>query len=125
MDVQVDNIKLIRLPPNCTSKMQPCDQGIILALKRRYRAIQLKLQIDWLEENPDKKLDEMPSTSSLQAMTRVKLAWYQITPDTLKNCWRKAGFGDFIGNADISMPIQDDLDKLVATINHRLDVPIG
>ena len=65
------------------------------------------------------------NTSLLQVMTRVKLAWYQNTAGALKNCWRKAGFGNFIGNADISMPIQDDLDKLVETINHRLDVPIA
>ena len=37
-DVQgLKAIKLIFLPPNATSKLQPCDQGIIQCLKTWYR----------------------------------------------------------------------------------------
>ena len=34
---EYSNIKVLRLPPNATSIIQPLDQGIILSVKRRYK----------------------------------------------------------------------------------------
>ena len=39
-DVQLCNVKLKYLPANTTSILQPFDQGIILAMKRKYRKTQ-------------------------------------------------------------------------------------
>ena len=40
------NIEVAYLPPNTTSQTQPCDQGIIQALKHRY---QMKLLAKFIE----------------------------------------------------------------------------
>jgi len=37
-----DNIHVVFFPPNCTSWKQPCDMGIIAALKKRYKYLYLK-----------------------------------------------------------------------------------
>ena len=36
-DVQLRNVKLVFLLPNTTSRLQPCDAGIIATLKAHYR----------------------------------------------------------------------------------------
>jgi len=47
-----DNIRLVFFPPNCTSWKQPCDMGIIVVLKKRYKYLYLKDILDFY------KLDE-------------------------------------------------------------------
>lgn len=41
-DIRLQNIKLICLPPNCTSVVQPLDQGIIKSFKTLYRTFIVK-----------------------------------------------------------------------------------
>ena len=41
-DVQFSNVKSVFLPPNTTSKLQPCDAGIIQATKVHYRKLLLR-----------------------------------------------------------------------------------
>ncbi|XP_069110032.1 tigger transposable element-derived protein 6-like [Argopecten irradians] len=41
-DIKLDNVKLKFLPANCTSHLQPLDQGIIRAFKARYRSKMMK-----------------------------------------------------------------------------------
>jgi hypothetical protein len=44
-----DNIRIVFFPPNCTSWKQPCDMGIIAALKKRYKYLYLKDILDFYE----------------------------------------------------------------------------
>ena len=39
----LQSIQVVFLPPNATSELQPCDQGIIKALKSHYRKIMIKI----------------------------------------------------------------------------------
>ena len=41
------NVKVEFFPPNCTSWKQPCDMGIIAALKKRYKYLYLKDVLDF------------------------------------------------------------------------------
>ena len=44
-----NNIKVVFFPPICTSWKQPCDMGIIAALKKRYKYSYLKDILDFYE----------------------------------------------------------------------------
>ena len=47
---QLNSIELIFLPPNTTSHTQPMDQGIIRALKAKYRSLVVRKRIAALEK---------------------------------------------------------------------------
>jgi len=54
--LELRNVKVLCLPPNTTSKLQPLDAGIIAAFKKHYRKKQVLWGLDQLDvsENPYK-----------------------------------------------------------------------
>ena len=83
-------VELIFLPPNTTSVLQLCDQGIIQALKTRYRKRVLKRLIASIETHDDNKAHL--KLTVLDAITMAATAWDEVTPTTIANCFRHAGF---------------------------------
>ena len=79
-------IHLVFLPPNTTCKTQPMDQGVIKATKAYYRASVVRRYIDAVEKGKG-----APNISVLDAMTILTRAWNKVTPETIKNCFKKAG----------------------------------
>jgi hypothetical protein len=64
------------------------DQGVIQNLKVHYRRFFLRRRIAAIDakNNFDFNL--------LNSINLLKRAWDKVKPDTLKNCFRKAGFHD-------------------------------
>ena len=62
--IAISNVKLVFLPPNTTSKLQPCDAGIIAAVKAQYR----KRLLRHLLAN----MDEATSATELSKRVTVK-----------------------------------------------------
>ena len=54
-DVRLTNTKLKLFPPNCTSKLQPLDQGIICNLKVHYRKKLLQRVLANIDEGPQQQ----------------------------------------------------------------------
>ncbi|XP_060577389.1 tigger transposable element-derived protein 4-like [Ruditapes philippinarum] len=79
-------VKLLFFPPNTTSKLQPCDQGIIFSFKRHYRSRVLDHIISCLDKHIDKQIN------ILKAIQWFYAAWKDVTPTCIQNCFRKAGF---------------------------------
>lgn len=79
-------IKLVFLPPNCTSVLQPMDQGVIHSLKTQYR----KLQI--IETIKNIELGKENTITVLDAILMVSAAWEKVTAKTISGCFRHAGF---------------------------------
>jgi len=73
------------LPPNCTSKLQPLDQGIIESCKRMYRTALLRRMISDIEAKKETKIDLK------DAITYIGKAWKDVTTSCIANCFRKAG----------------------------------
>ena len=96
------NIKIGFLPPNTTSKVPPCDLGIIHTLKAHTRRAILRSLLDFTEEYPtlESRHYSIPGGETkvlkfapdiLKAMTIMTSAWHMVTATTITNCFRKAG----------------------------------
>jgi hypothetical protein len=53
---ECDNVRIVFFPPNCTSWKQPCDMGIITALKKMFKYLYLKDVLDFYELDEEAKL---------------------------------------------------------------------
>ena len=85
--LELTSLKIIFLPPNTTSKIQPLDAGIIAAFKKRYRSYQLQNALDLytLGTKDIFKID------ILQGIRWASAAWDCVSSETIRNCWRHAG----------------------------------
>lgn len=87
-------IRIVFLPANTTSLLQPLDQGIIRTHKAYYRKEMRRLIIQDL----DRMLDERTAAEIckkldlLSAIHFLVQAWRQVTVKTIENCFRKGGF---------------------------------
>uniref|UniRef100_A0A8C4SC05 HTH CENPB-type domain-containing protein n=1 Tax=Erpetoichthys calabaricus TaxID=27687 RepID=A0A8C4SC05_ERPCA len=84
-NVVLKPVKLIFLPPN-TSVLQPCDQGIMQNMKFFYWKQLLRKYLLAIEANEDF------SINLLDALHMLHSAWNSVTPRTIENCFRHAGF---------------------------------
>lgn len=87
-------IKLVFLPPNTTSKLQPCDQGIIQNLKKFYRGRMLQKLLLVLDDDQEAAgiIDVKKHISLLDAIRMLRSAWNDVKPDTIERCFTRAGF---------------------------------
>ena len=84
---KVDSLKSIELhflPPNCTSVLQPMDQGIIRNFKFYYRKQSLAAIVDYIDKHKTKPKDAI---NLLQAIRYSVTAWGNVTADCVKNCF--------------------------------------
>jgi len=88
---QLKNIKLEFIPPNTTSLIQPLDQGIIRTMKVHYRTQVMRKMLQAIEEGCS-IIDYAKSIDVLVALHMLKQAWLLVSPATIRNCFRKAGF---------------------------------
>ncbi|CAB1107275.1 unnamed protein product [Ectocarpus sp. CCAP 1310/34] len=93
-----EQVKIRELPPNCTSKHQPMDAGIIAAWKVRYRAKLLGIRVDTMtsttqlrEQAKERKvirgcmrLAEGAQPHILDAAELGLEAWKEVLPGTIK-----------------------------------------
>lgn len=84
---EMDNVRVMFLPPNTTSKVQPMDAGIIAAMKMKYRRYQMERALDMSETN----VRDIYKLDVLTAMRTFKEVWKEIDASTIQNCWGQTG----------------------------------
>lgn len=90
--IELSNVRVVYLPPNTTSLLQPLDGGIIKTFKAHYRKLLSKNIIMRLDANVnDKAEDAAKSVSVLDALEMIKEAWGSVTPEAISNCFKKVG----------------------------------
>lgn len=81
-----ENITIEYLPPNTTSKIQPCDQGVISILKKLYKRNLLRR----LLAHEDLDVTQLPLLIDLHAVCEdLSAAWESVKSTSLKHCWKK------------------------------------
>jgi hypothetical protein len=97
--IEYSHVKVVFLPANTTSIMQPCDQGIIRAFKARYQALRSRrldeIYKDIRQTNPFDPLSKNETARlSLAVLEAIKCsvrAWESVTKETVENCWKCTG----------------------------------
>ena len=102
------NIKVVFLPPNTTSKLQPLDLGIIQNFKVYYRKLLLTFILAKIEECTNAS-EIVKSVTVLHALRWVAEAWERVTSETIQKCFMKAGILDRSGEV-VTSPISDGED---------------
>lgn len=103
-DIKLQNIKLIFLPPNCTSVVQPLDQGVIKSFKAFYKTFIVKQLL--ITINAAESAQELTKKIHvLDAIYLIKNAWDRVTKNTIQNCFIKSG----ITHSSNSENIRDNL----------------
>ena len=81
------NITALYLPPNVTSLIQPMVQGVLVALKRRYKKKLLRrLLIE--DENGVSLIDFLKSLNMKIVTELIAESWGEIKESTLRKSWR-------------------------------------
>ena len=88
------NIKVIFLPPNTTSKLQPLDLSTIQNFKVKYCTLFLCFVLSrlMLAVKPPKSPNH--ALSILHSIRWVAQVWVAVSPETIRRCFRKAGILD-------------------------------
>ena len=88
-------IEIVKLPPNTTSLIQPCDMGVIRTLKAYFRHEMRARIIDAIEDGSDATVNAnvvAKKVSVLDALHMLSHSWLRVASNTIRNCWRKAKF---------------------------------
>ena len=111
------NIGIKVLPKNTTSKTQPFDAGIIANWKVKFK----KRLIHYVCS----KVDQGKSTSDIVKSVDISMAiqwgwqaWYEVSPETIKKCFRKTRlYPEEIVEDDGPFEGEDELPQLQTLIN--------
>lgn len=90
-DLQLSNVRVEFFPANCTSKLQPCDLGIIRSFKVFYKKQLVRKAVAELENgnlNDAYKL----KLSVLEAMHFISASWRNVTQQCISRCFEESGF---------------------------------
>lgn len=100
-DIDLSNIRLVFLPPNTTSHLQPCDAGIIQAVKVVYRKHLLHhLLLNMDEATCASQLAK--SVNICDAILWLRLAWDTLKAETIQKCFAKCGVSCSMGTCESS-----------------------
>ena len=101
------NIKALFLPPNTTSLFQPMDQGVIEAMKRRYRKALLQKLL--LEDQEGRSIIQFVKQINIKDVVYMTAtAWEDIPSLTLMKSWNK-----LLRTAEVSVDSGDGIDEVL------------
>ncbi len=91
LDGKYSHIKLIFLPPNTTSKLQPLDAGIIQNFKVHYKTILLRYILSKIDDTSLTGAEIVKTVDVLKAIRWAAQAWDSVKQNTISKCFKKCG----------------------------------
>jgi hypothetical protein len=121
VSIELTNVKVLMLPPNTTSHIQPMDAGIINNFKVHYKRSLVKHYVREIDEKGSFERVDLK-----QAIYFVKDSWNNVRADTIANCFHHVKIiptsDDRTPQAEVSFDashLQADIDRL------NLDSPLS
>ena len=113
-------IKAMFLPPNTTALIQPMDQGVLEALKRRYRRLMLQKLL--LQDQAGQSVIEGLKNINIKDVVYMSAAaWDDIPALTLTRSWNKLLASDKITESDKQPENDDSQEQSVESLAKELD----
>lgn len=91
-ELSLNNVKVVRLPANCTSVLQPMDQGIIQTLKLKFFKHQSTHILGQMEKTSVMGSDLLKNINVLDTIYWIDRAWRAVEISTICKCFDKCGF---------------------------------
>lgn len=114
-DTPLQNTTVAYLPPNMTSKVQPLDQGIIMAFKSHYRKQWLQYMVDEF----DKGLDPVRTLTILKAIRFCKKAWDEVSARSVENCWHRSTLLEVVTTQEVVDTSVNEVNILISTLQQQ------
>lgn len=88
VEEEYSNIKVVFLPPNTTSKIQPLDQGIIRVTKCHYRKMICEMYLEGIQNEQEAK-EIMRAIDFVVACQTIVKAWDEVKEPFITRCFEK------------------------------------
>ena len=93
------DVKVVYLPPNTTSLLQPMDQGVIANFKKYYIRRTYRQALKAVEEDPNMTLSGFwKSFNIYMCIKHIDAAWHEVAQTNMNGVW-KALCPQFVNNA--------------------------
>ena len=122
LNEKYSNIRIVYLPPNTTSMLQPLDLGIIKNFKVYYRKLLMRFILAKIETCSSAS-EVLQSINVLHAIRWVAEAWKNVTETTIKKCFRKAGIlhSDFSVVSHLQTATSDPFSDIDCCFSDEID----
>jgi len=118
-ELDLANVKIVKLPANCTSILQPMDQGIIQAMKLKFDKQQSQCIISKMENNPLSGTDLLKEVTVLDTIYWINRAWNDITSTCIKRVLKSVGSTKWV-NSHLKMTAT--MKKMTTSTSHSKHV---
>nr|XP_033802547.1 tigger transposable element-derived protein 3-like [Geotrypetes seraphini] len=103
----LDNVKIVILPPKSPPTLQPMDQEVIRHLRHHYRKQIFTKIIRDFDGDPQSAIDLARSITILDATHMLNAAWKDVEPETIRKCFIQAGIWKEFGNNEFLAPFPE------------------
>ena len=118
-DLVLKCTKVLFLPANTTTDLQPMNAGVIATFKKQYKKLSSRAQLQMVIKG------HRVSISPYQALCFCKKAWDAVSATAIEKCWYKTVLVprpvDQANDADIAASIEEEQSQITESIQESLD----